>query len=68
MSDSPSSQSRRNALKCLAYGGAGTLFTVAGGIFTPIDLAMKTAAALGLALPQSLLLQGDELISRPTRQ
>jgi len=29
---------------------------------------MKTAAALGLALPQSLLLQGDELISRPTRQ
>jgi hypothetical protein len=27
MSDSPSSQSRRNALKCLAYGGAGTLFT-----------------------------------------
>ena len=33
-------QSRRNALKCMAYGGAGTLFALAGGVFTPIDLAM----------------------------
>ena len=33
-------QSRRNALKCMAYGGAGTLFTLAGGILTPIDLAL----------------------------
>jgi len=24
----------------MAYGGAGTLFTLAGGVFTPIDLAM----------------------------
>jgi len=32
-------QSRRNALKCMAYGGAGTLFVMAGGVFTPIDLA-----------------------------
>ena len=32
-------QSRRNALKCMAYGGAGTLFVLAGGVFTPIDLA-----------------------------
>jgi len=31
--------SRRNALKCMAYGGAGTLFVLAGGIFTPVDLA-----------------------------
>jgi 3',5'-cyclic AMP phosphodiesterase CpdA len=36
-------QSRRNALKCLAYGGAGTLFALSGGVFTPIDLAMAAA-------------------------
>jgi 3',5'-cyclic AMP phosphodiesterase CpdA len=33
-------QSRRKALKCMAYGGAGTLFVLAGGVFTPVDLAM----------------------------
>jgi 3',5'-cyclic AMP phosphodiesterase CpdA len=32
--------SRRSALKCLAFGGAGTLFTLSGGVFTPIDLAL----------------------------
>lgn len=40
MSDDESLKSRRNALKCMAYGGVGTLFTLAGGVFTPIDLAM----------------------------
>jgi hypothetical protein len=35
--------SRRNALKCLAYGGAGTLFVLAGGVFAPIDLALAAA-------------------------
>src|ERR1700676_5589672 len=40
MSDDQSLLSRRNALKCMAYGGAGTLFALAGGVFTPIDLAM----------------------------
>jgi hypothetical protein len=35
--------SRRNALKCMAYGGAGTLFALSGGVFTPIDLAMARA-------------------------
>jgi 3',5'-cyclic AMP phosphodiesterase CpdA len=33
-------QSRRNALKCMAYGGAGTLFALSGGILMPIDLTM----------------------------
>jgi 3',5'-cyclic AMP phosphodiesterase CpdA len=41
--------SRRNALKCMAYGGAGTLFALSGGVFAPIDLAVaasdKNAAA-----------------------
>ena len=36
--------SRRGALKCLAFGGAGTLFALSGGIVTPISLA---AAATG---------------------
>jgi len=39
MSDDHTLYSRRNALKCMAYGGAGTLFALSGGVFTPIDLA-----------------------------
>src|SRR6516165_1319681 len=46
---------RRGALKCLAFGGAGTLFALAAGVFTPIDLAVaaadrKGSAALGKPL------------------
>jgi 3',5'-cyclic AMP phosphodiesterase CpdA len=40
-------QSRRNALKCMAYGGAGTLFTLAGGVLTPIDLAIAATDTRG---------------------
>ena len=40
MANDQSVQSRRNALKCMAFGGVGTLFVLAGGVFTPIDLAM----------------------------
>jgi len=40
MSDDRSLYSRRNALKCMAFGGAGTLFALSGGVFTPLDLAM----------------------------
>jgi 3',5'-cyclic AMP phosphodiesterase CpdA len=40
VSKDKSLHSRRNALKCMAYGGAGTLFVLAGGVFTPVDLAM----------------------------
>src|SRR6202023_3947097 len=55
MSDETSVRSRRNALKCMAYGGAGTLFALAGGVFTPIELAVAaadkpTAARLGKPL------------------
>jgi len=39
VSDNKFLQSRRHALKCMAYGGAGTLFTLAGGVLSPIDLA-----------------------------
>ncbi|HEY2678945.1 MAG TPA: metallophosphoesterase [Steroidobacteraceae bacterium] len=55
MPENPSLQSRRNALKCLAYGGAGTLFALSGGVFAPIDLAIaasdpKAAGKLGTPL------------------
>jgi 3',5'-cyclic AMP phosphodiesterase CpdA len=49
MSDDQSLLSRRNALKCLAYGGAGTLFALSGGVFTPIDLAMAAGDKQGAA-------------------
>jgi Calcineurin-like phosphoesterase len=49
VSDHPSLQSRRNALKCMAYGGAGTLFTLAGGVFTPIELALAGTDKEGIA-------------------
>jgi 3',5'-cyclic AMP phosphodiesterase CpdA len=47
--------SRRSALKCMAYGGAGTLFVLAGGLLTPTALSaaaadLKGAARLGKPL------------------
>jgi len=47
MSDDRKLHSRRNAVKCLAYGGAGTLFALSGGVFTPIDLARAAADKQG---------------------
>src|ERR1700685_4848552 len=41
--------SRRNALKCMAYGGGGTLFALSGGVLAPIDLAMAPGDARGAA-------------------
>src|SRR5277367_3736290 len=49
VSDDESLISRRNALKCMAYGGAGTLFALSGGVFTPLDLAMAAGDATGAA-------------------
>ena len=43
MSDDKSLRSRRSALKCLAYGGAGTLFALSGGVLTPVRLAAAGA-------------------------
>ena len=40
-------QTRRDALKCMAYGGAGTLFVISGGVFTPIDLEAATGSVAG---------------------
>jgi len=49
MSDHSSISSRRSVLKCMAFGGAGTLFALAGGVFTPIDLAVAAADRRGAA-------------------
>jgi 3',5'-cyclic AMP phosphodiesterase CpdA len=57
MSDDQSLMSRRNALKCMAYGGAGTLFALSGGVFTPIDLAMAAEAHGTVAQGKPLFVQ-----------
>jgi hypothetical protein len=49
VSDDRTLLSRRNALKCMAYGGAGTLFVLAGGVFAPVDLATAADDKLGTA-------------------
>jgi len=49
VSDEPSRYSRREALKCMAYGGAGTLFMLVGGVFAPVDLAMAAEDKPGAA-------------------
>jgi len=55
MADDESFRSRRSALKCMAFGGAGTLFALAGGVLTPIELVAaatdnQAAARLGRPL------------------
>jgi 3',5'-cyclic AMP phosphodiesterase CpdA len=58
MANEDPSMSRRNALKCLAYGGAGTLFALSGGVFTPLDLAMAgTDASAAARLGKPLFVQ-----------
>jgi len=37
-------QDRRRALKCLAYGGAGTVFMLSAGVLTPVNLAAAADA------------------------
>jgi len=49
MSDETRVLSRRSALKCMAYGGAGTLFALAGGVLTPLSLARAAADPKGAA-------------------
>jgi len=49
VSNPDSLHARRRALKCLAFGGAGTLFTLAGGVLSPIDLAFAASDGKGHA-------------------
>jgi 3',5'-cyclic AMP phosphodiesterase CpdA len=55
VSDESFLRSRRSALKCMAYGGAGTLFALSGGVLAPIDLAAAADA------PQSAARWGKPL-------
>lgn len=48
-SNIPPNQTRRDALKCLAYGGAGTLFVLSSGVLTPIDLALGASRSDAMA-------------------
>ena len=58
MTDDRSLRERRNALRCMAYGGAGTLFTLCGGVFAPIDLAVAADARMaGTRLGTPLFVQ-----------
>ena len=53
-SDREINESRRGALKCMAFGGAGTLFVLSAGILAPVDLALaasKKAAAAATGTP-----------------
>ncbi|HEY2780921.1 MAG TPA: metallophosphoesterase [Steroidobacteraceae bacterium] len=57
MSDDQSLLSRRTALKCMAFGGAGTLFALSGGVFTPINLALAADNKAVLKLGRPLFVQ-----------
>jgi 3',5'-cyclic AMP phosphodiesterase CpdA len=54
-SDKEVNETRRGALKCMAFGGAGTLFVLSAGILTPVDMALaaakKTAGAVATGTP-----------------
>jgi hypothetical protein len=45
----PFDQTRRGALRCLAFGGAGTLFVLSGGVLAPVDLALGATKAAPMA-------------------
>jgi 3',5'-cyclic AMP phosphodiesterase CpdA len=58
MSKVPSVMSRREALRCLAFGGAGTLFAISGGVLAPIDVAFAASEpARATALGKPLFVQ-----------
>jgi 3',5'-cyclic AMP phosphodiesterase CpdA len=46
MSIGDSAPSRRSLLKCMAYGGAGTVFALSGGVPIAIDLAAAASGKL----------------------
>jgi Calcineurin-like phosphoesterase len=51
MPDEKVSIGRRDALKCLAYGGAGTLFVLSGGVLTPLDVASAATRDVAAGVP-----------------
>jgi 3',5'-cyclic AMP phosphodiesterase CpdA len=58
MTDDQVLRGRRKALKCMAFGGAGTLFALSGGVLTPIDLAVAAdSKGAGTRLGKPLFVQ-----------
>ncbi|MGA7778225.1 MAG: metallophosphoesterase [Paraburkholderia sp.] len=57
----PSNPSRRDALKCLAFGSVGTLFTLAGGVLTPVDLALAASAQDLTSIPLFLQISDSHI-------
>jgi len=51
MTESNHQRTRRDALKCLAAGSAGTLFLLSGGVLTPVALANAAQADPGAGKP-----------------
>ena len=49
MADDHTHRSRRDALRCMAYGATGTLFVLSGGMLAPMDLAMAADSRRPLA-------------------
>ena len=59
MSD-PSNPSRRGALQCMAFGGAGTLFTLSGGLLTPMTL-VQAATEIPSGIPLFLQISDSHI-------
>jgi len=57
MSDESVFRARRNALKCLAAGGAGTLFVLSGGVLLPVDLAIAAEGGSTRPIGKPLFVQ-----------
>jgi 3',5'-cyclic AMP phosphodiesterase CpdA len=57
----PSDPSRRGALKCLAFGGVGTLFMLAGGVLAPVELALAANAKDSTGVPLFLQISDSHI-------
>src|SRR3982750_508766 len=57
MSDENATLSRRDALRCLAFGSAGTLFMLSGGVLTPVEVAAAAQPASQAAAGKPLFVQ-----------
>ena len=57
----PPDPSRRGALKCLAFGGVGTLFMLTGGVFTPVELTLAASVKDSAGVPLFLQISDSHI-------
>jgi hypothetical protein len=57
----PFDPSRRSALKCLAFGSAGTVFMLVGGVLTPVELALAASSQHAAAVPLFLQISDSHI-------